>query len=169
MIRGYSMGNFQSEYIHFEANWFNTCTISNFGIIVKICTLQLLIDIISWNGDNWILWDIFSSVCPFCILFILLWLFESICQIINSVFYCQLNSICITEQFVATNDQHGLGKSQEEGEIWVWWGHKQEAECAATSPSTPSSKRVSPREVRRAHLQDKHGKEAEGETSRKQE
>ena len=69
----------------------------------------------------------------------------------------------------APNNQHGLGKSQEEGEIWVWGRHKQEAEQATTSTSTPSSKRVSPREARRAHLQDKHGKEAEGETSRKQE
>ena len=77
--------------------------------------------------------------------------------------------IFITEQCVATNNQHGLGKSQEEGEIWVRGRHKQEAERATTSIATSSSKRVPPREARGAYLTDKHGKKAQGETQRKQE
>ena len=66
-------------------------------------------------------------------------------------------------------NQHGLGKGKEEGEIWLWGRHKQEAEHATPSTTTPSSKRVPPREARGAHLQDKLGKKAAGETSRKQE
>ena len=78
-------------------------------------------------------------------------------------------SICITEQCVATNNQHGLGKGKEEGKIWVRRGHQQEAEHATPSTTSPSSKRCLPREAGGAHLQVKHGKEAQGETSRKQE
>ena len=78
-------------------------------------------------------------------------------------------SICITEQCVPTNSYHGLGKGQEEGEIWVWGRHQQEAEHAATPTAVTTSTRVPSSEARGAHLQDKHGKEAQGETSRKQE
>ena len=65
--------------------------------------------------------------------------------------------------------QHGLGKGQEEGKIWVWRGHQQEAKYTATSPSSSTSKRVQAREAQGGSLQDKHGKEAEGASPRKQE
>ena len=67
------------------------------------------------------------------------------------------------------SNQHGLGKGEEEGEIWVWRGHQQEAEHIATPTSSPTSERVSSRKARGGHLQDKHGKEAEGAPPRKQE
>ena len=55
--------------------------------------------------------------------------------------------IFITEQCVATNNQHGLGKGQEEGEIWVWGRHQQEAEHAATPTAATTSARVPPSEA----------------------
>ena len=66
---------------------------------------------------------------------------------------------CITEQCVYSN-QHGLGKGEEEGEIWVWGRHQQETEHATPSTAATTSTRVPPRKARGDHLQDKHGKEA---------
>ena len=62
-----------------------------------------------------------------------------------------------------------MGEGEEEGQIWARGGHQQEAQHAASSSSTLSSKRVSSREAHGDHLQDKHGKEAQRETSQKQE
>ena len=70
---------------------------------------------------------------------------------------------------VSTSNQHGLGEGQEEGEIWLWGGHQQEAECAASSSASTAPKRVPSREAPGGHLHDKHGKEAPGATPRKQE
>ena len=80
------------------------------------------------------------------------------------------SSVCITEQCLAeTNNQHGLGEGEEEGEIGVRRRHQQETEHATPSSAATTSTRVLPREARGTHLQDKHGKEAQRETSRKQE
>ena len=70
---------------------------------------------------------------------------------------------------VCSSNQHGLGKGQEEGEIWLRGGHQQEAECAASSSASTAPKRVPSREAPGGHLQDKHGKEAPGATPPKQE
>ena len=108
--------------------------------------------------------EIFYSVCPFCIIFILLVLFRLKCQSINRVLLIK-NVL----QSSVYSKQHGLGKSEEEGEIWVWRRHQQEDEHAATSARTLSPKRVSSSQAGRGHLQDKHGKEAQGASQRKQE
>ena len=71
------------------------------------------------------------------------------------------NSICITEQcLAATNNQYGLGKGEDEGEIRVRRRHQQETEHATPSTAATTSTRVPPRKARGDHLQDKHGKEA---------
>ena len=62
-----------------------------------------------------------------------------------------------------------MGEGEEEGKIWVRGGHQQEAEHAATPSTSTLSKRVLSREARGQYFQDKHGKEAQRETSRKQE
>ena len=79
-------------------------------------------------------------------------------------------SICITEQcLAATNNHHDLGKGQAEGKFRVWGRHQQEIEHAASPTDVTTSARVLSRKARWGHLQDKHGKKAQGETLRKQE
>ena len=70
---------------------------------------------------------------------------------------------------IQSSKQNVLGKGEEEGQIWVWGRHQQEAEHAASTASTPSSKRVSSSQAGGGPLQDKHGKEAQGVSQRKQE
>ena len=67
------------------------------------------------------------------------------------------------------NNQDGVGKGEEEGKIWVRGGHQQETEHVASPSASSTPTRVLPKEARGGHLQDKHGKEAERDTSRKQE
>ena len=62
-----------------------------------------------------------------------------------------------------------MGKGEEEGKIWVRGGHQQEAEHIASPTASSTPKRVLPKEARGGHLQDKHGKEAQRDASRKQE
>ena len=62
-----------------------------------------------------------------------------------------------------------MGEGKAEGEIWVRGGNQQEAEYAATSSASTTPERVPSREERGDHLQDKHGKEAQGVSQRKQE
>ena len=54
-------------------------------------------------------------------------------------------------------------------EIRVWGRDQQEAEYAVASSSSASSERVPSREARGGHLQNQHGKEAQGAPPRKQE
>ena len=70
---------------------------------------------------------------------------------------------------VSSSNQHGLGEGEKEGEIWFWGRHQQETKHATPSTAATTSTTVPPREARGGHLQDKHGKEAQGETPRTQE
>ena len=90
-------------------------------------------------------------------------LFQFICQSINRVLKIQNNYRAVW------SNQHGVGEGKEEGEIWVRGWHQQEDEHAATSSASTTPKSVRSREEGGGHLQDKHGKEAQGVSQRKQE